>query len=269
MNTDEKLMLLESKLQKLGRVLVAFSGGVDSTFLLAVAYKVLKENALAVTECSEVLPTVDQQDSAEFCRVRGITHLRLNVDILSNDSYTQNTPDRCYICKKTLYTNLLKLAAEYNAVLIEGSNKDDLNDYRPGMKALRELGVSSPLKEAGLTKDEIRMLSRQMNLPTWSKPASACLSSRFAYGEKITATKLAAVDAAEQILKKNGFEQFRVRVHGNLARIEVLPEQVALAAQEPLRSVICSQFKAIGFTYVTLDLFGYRTGSMNEILKKH
>ena len=263
---QEKLAVLQEELRRLGSVMIAFSGGVDSTFLLQVAHLTLGDKAMAVTARSGVVPKRDLAEAEEFCHKYGIRHIYFNFDELAVPGFAENPPDRCYICKKTLFSNFLRLAEENKAVLCEGSNMDDLGDYRPGLKALAELDVHSPLRVAQLTKAEIRFLSHDLQLPTWNKPSFACLASRFVYGERITAEKLVAVDKAEQLLWELGFKQFRVRVHGNLARIEVLPEQLEQALSEPNRSVIHKRLHEFGFAYVTLDLLGYRTGSMNETL---
>ena len=264
---QEKLQVLQEELRRLGSVVIAFSGGVDSTFLLQVAHLTLGEKALALTARSGVVPQRDLREAEAFCTKYGIRHLYFDFDELAVPGFAENPPDRCYICKKTLFSNFLRIAKEHGAVLCEGSNMDDLGDYRPGLKALAELDVHSPLRVAQLSKAEIRFLSHELQLPTWDKPSFACLASRFVYGERITAEKLAAVDKAEQLLWELGFKQFRVRVHGNLARIEVLPDELQRALAEPVRSTLHNKLQEYGFDYVTLDLLGYRTGSMNEILK--
>ena len=187
---------------------------------------------------------------------------------LEIEGFSKNPPNRCYLCKHELFEKIIKLAKENGIEYVaEGSNMDDNGDYRPGLRALAELDVHSPLRVAQLSKAEIRFLSHELQLPTWDKPSFACLASRFVYGERITAEKLAAVDKAEQLLWELGFKQFRVRVHGNLARIEVLPDELQRALAEPVRSTLHNKLQEYGFDYVTLDLLGYRTGSMNEILK--
>jgi len=257
-----KLEELEKYLRGLGRVAVAFSGGVDSTFLLKVAHKVLADDAVAVTAVSKFIPKRELEESKNFCNCEGVRQIFFTADVLGNKEIASNPPDRCYICKKNIFQNILRLAEENKIpYVLDGTNKDDEGDYRPGMRALEELQIQSPLRKLGFTKSDIRKLSKTFNLPTADKPAFACLASRIPYGEKISAEKLLQVDSAEQILQGEGFKQFRVRVHGNLARIEILPTDFdkMLGSREKISAL----FKNLGFDFVTLDLQGYRTGSMN------
>lgn len=262
----KKMILLQEELKKFGKVVIAFSGGVDSTFLLKAAQLALENRVTAVTARSGLIPERDLAEAEDFCKQQGIRHIYYNFDEFAIDGFAENPVNRCYICKKALFSNLLDIAEKNNSVLCEGSNLDDLNDYRPGLKALAELNVQSPLRTVCLTKAEIRMLSNELNLPTWNKPSFACLASRFAYGEQITADKLEIVDKAEQLLWDLGFKQFRVRVHGNLARIELLQEELPQLFSESKYRFIYEKLHELGFDYVTVDLLGYRTGSMNEIL---
>ena len=255
------------RLRELGSLAVAFSGGVDSTFLLEAAHQVLGDRVIAVTAVPAFVPRREQREAADFCRERGIRQIVVSPDRLRLDAAMQNPPDRCYLCKREIFRNILDVAHECGiAFVAEGSNVDDTGDYRPGMRAIRELGVLSPLLDAGLNKQEIRLLSRQLDLPTWAKPSFACLASRFVYGEAITDEKLRAVEQAEDLLLGLGFTQMRVRVHGPLARIELLPEDLPRLTAPDLRGKIVSALREYGFSYVTLDLQGYRTGSMNELL---
>ena len=267
MNT--KLEILKEHLTSLKSVLIAFSGGVDSTFLLKVAKDVLKDNVIAVTATSSTYPKRELEEARKYAESMGVRHIIIESEELHIRGYSQNPVNRCYYCKKELYSKLKKVAEE-NGVgyILDGSNFDDIGDYRPGMKAARELGIISPLKEAGLTKEDIRTYSKQMGLPTWNKPSFACLSSRFPYGNEINSKKLKMVEDAEQFLLDIGFRQVRVRHHGEIARIEVAPEERAKFFDLNIMDKVGKQLKKLGFTYVTLDLLGYKTGSMNAVLEE-
>lgn len=258
---------LSERIKAAGKLAVAFSGGTDSTYLLYKAHEILGENALAVTVVSQVMTEEDLAQAADFCKRNGIRHEMIRLDIFENELFGNNPPDRCYFCKKTDFRIIKETARSCGITEVaDGSNTDDQGDYRPGMKALKELGIISPLKEAGLTKNEIRMLSKEAGLPTWDKPAAACLASRFAYGERITAEGIRRVAAAEKFIRNMGYRGIRVRVHGDLARIEVSASDIPSVAEESVRNKISSKLKELGFKYVTADLNGYRTGSMNEVL---
>ena len=262
-----KLGRLREHLRGIGSAVVAFSSGVDSTFLLRVAHEELGARVVAATIRSHTFPKRELVEAAAFCRAEGVRHEIIDSEELDIPGFTENPPDRCYHCKRELFSKLLAFAHENGlATVLEGSNLDDDDDYRPGRRAIRELGIVSPLHEVGLTKAEIRALSREMGLPTSDKPSFACLASRFPYGERITAAALERVEKAEQwLLDANlGLTQLRVRSHGNLARIEVPPDAVPRLAARAKE--IAAAFKELGFAYITLDLRGYRTGSMNETL---
>jgi uncharacterized protein len=269
MDKYQKLTRLQSYIQSLDSLAIAYSGGVDSTFLLKVAHEALGEKVLAITVRAAIFPQRELEEAQTFSERHGIRRLCVETDVLEVEGFVANPPDRCYLCKKELFAQILRIAAENRLKYVaEGANADDSGDYRPGLRAVAELGVVSPLREAGLSKAEIRELSREMGLPTWDKPSFACLASRFPYGRPITSAKLAMVDRAEQFLLDLGFTQVRVRHHDEVARIEIRPEEFGKLWEADQSQRIYQAFRQIGFEYVALDIRGYRTGSMNEGLKE-
>lgn len=267
MELQEKFNLLKDNLKAFGSVAIGYSGGVDSTFLLRVAHDVLGDNVIAVTARSSTYPEREFKEAKAYIESIGAKHIVIISEELEIEGFAKNPKNRCYYCKKELFSKIRKVAEEHNIKeVLDGSNLDDLGDYRPGMQAVKELSVRSPLKEAGLTKNDIRALSKQLGVPTWSKPSFACLSSRFPYGHEITSPKLKMVEKAEQYLLDLGFRQVRVRIHHDIARIEIASEERSRLFDLELMDKIDKEFKSIGFKYVTMDLQGYRTGSMNEVL---
>jgi len=267
MDSDEKLEKLISILKGYGSLLVAFSGGVDSTFLLKVAVDTLGDRVVAFTEASPLHQSWELAEARELAEQFGVRHIIIEADELEDPDFAANPVNRCYLCKKVIYGGAIRIAAELGlAQIADGSNVDDQKDYRPGRQALTEMNIRSPLLEAGLTKDEIRAASRSLGLPTWNRQPLACLASRFPYGTTITVQKLRQVEACETFLRDEGFATFRVRYHGDTARIEVGGDDIMRLSSSPLRERVVAHFKAAGFTYVALDLEGFRSGSMNELL---
>lgn len=265
MTLQEKNDALRSYIKEMGSLAVAFSSGVDSTFLLKTAHEVLGDQVIAVTARSCSFPERELKEAEDFCKEEGIRHFIVDSEELDIEGFDKNPKNRCYLCKHELFEKIAVIAKEQGMrEIAEGSNLDDNGDYRPGLVAVAELHIKSPLRHAQLTKDEIRQLSRELGLKTWDKQSFACLSSRFVYGETISREKLSMVDKAEQQLLDMGFRQVRVRIHGTIARIEVIPAQLEKLLAK--REEITEYFHELGFSYVTMDLDGYRMGSMNATL---
>ncbi len=265
---DPKLDRLNDLLRQTGGVLVAFSAGVDSTFLLKVAHVALGERAVALTASSPTAPPGELETAKAFAANLGCRHIIVNSHELANPSFHQNPVNRCFFCKDELYRICREEADRLGiSVIVDGTNLDDLRDHRPGLKAAKEWGVRHPLVEAEMTKDDIRCHSRELGLPTWDKPSSPCLSSRFPYGTEINLERLKQIGTCELFMKELRFREFRVRYHGDLARIEVAQNEFDRLFERATREAISRKFKEVGFSYVSLDLQGYRTGSLNEVLK--
>ena len=264
---EEKLDRLKTELKKFKNAVIAFSGGVDSTFLARIAKDVYGDNLLLITATSSTYPFYELEEAKSLAGLLGIKHKIINSEELDIPGYSDNPPDRCYYCKSELFDKINFIASQEGyEVVFDGSNTDDLSDFRPGMKAKHEKGVKSPLADSGFTKSDIRHFSGILNLPTASKQSYACLASRFPYGEKITKEKLERVGNAEFEIRKLGFSQFRIRSHDNLARLEFIPSEMDKAWS--IKSQLTEIIKKSGFSYITLDLTGYRTGSMNEVLNE-
>ena len=266
-NIEEKLARLKDILQDMGSVLVAYSGGVDSTFLAVTAHEVLGKNSLAVFAASPVAPPMEKEEAGDLAHNVGLRFKIIESNEMSNPDFVANPPERCYYCKRELFSELKPLAkAEGLKWIADGTNADDLSDFRPGRKASAEAGIRSPLLEAGLTKTEIRQLSHAKSLPTWDRPASPCMASRIPYGIPVTAETLNKIARGEQYLHSLGLRQLRLRHHGDIARIELDPEDMAKIITPEIRQDIVTHLKALGYKYVALDLTGYRIGSLNEVL---
>lgn len=265
---QQKYDALASNIKQLGHLAIAFSGGVDSTLLLKVAHDALGENAVAITARAQMIPAREVQEASDFCNIEHIRHIIMDVDALAIDGFAENPANRCYVCKTALFGRILQKAANLGfSHVAEGTNTSDLGDYRPGLKALAELSVESPLLKAGLSKADVRELSHALGLPTWNKPSYACLASRVPYGDTITAEKLSAIETAEDLLIEARFAQVRCRAHGKLARIEVPPAQRVALMEAFTTSDLAARIRNAGFDYVSVDAEGYQSGSLNRTIE--
>lgn len=261
---NKKVEVLNSYLRDLGKVCIAFSAGIDSSFLLEAANRALNGNVLAIMAKGAMMPQKEVQYGREFCKARDIRLIEIDANEFLVEAFVNNTPDRCYHCKHGIFSQILRVAKENGFdVVAEGTNSDDTHDYRPGKKALAELGVKSPLLECGFTKKEIRECAKEMAIEIWDKPSGACLATRVPTGEKVTLELLKRIETAEDILKSMGFRQVRVRAHNQLARIETSPDEIELLLRADIRSEVSKRIKEAGFRYVSADLEGYKTGNMN------
>lgn len=264
MAPEEKLIELQNVLSRYERLAVAFSGGVDSTLLLEVAHQQLGSCVLALTAHIPMTSAEEFKAAEEFCEQRGIVMAISDPDVLSVPEVVSNDVDRCYYCKKTLFNSLLKAAHEHEFTIVaDGTNCDDMSDYRPGLRALEELNVVSPLRDAGFTKDDVRQVSRLLGLSTWNKQSNACLATRFPYNTRLEESSLRFVDGMETLLIQQGFSPIRVRVHDSIVRLEMSPQQLSAFCSSPVCSDVIARVKEAGYSYVTLDLEGFRSGSMN------
>ena len=267
MTLDEKVENVKKILKEMGSLLIAFSGGVDSTFLLKMAFDCVGDHCIAVTATSETYSTHELAEARGYADSLGVRHMIIDSHELNITGFRENTPRRCYYCKRALFSELKEIARQEKVLWVaDGANLDDVSDYRPGMQAARELGIRSPLQEAGFTKDDIRHVSRHMGLPTWDKPALACYASRFPYGTEITPGGLRQVGEAETFLRGQGMRIVRVRHHNHMARIEIGQGEMSRFFDPDFRTIVIEKFKGLGYVYIALDLEGYRTGSMNEVL---
>ncbi|OGS18452.1 MAG: TIGR00268 family protein [Elusimicrobia bacterium RIFOXYA2_FULL_50_26] len=266
---NKKWILLKRRLERLKKVLIAYSGGVDSTFLAAAARKTLgRENVLAVTAVSETFPAEERNQATALAKKLDINHIFINTDELEQEQFRRNEPDRCFHCKNELFKKLARIARQHDMALCDASNFSDRADYRPGRRAATRWNVISPLEDARFTKADVRKASRALRLPTWNQPAQACLASRVPFGTPISAKDLARIEAGELALKKEGFFTVRLRHHGDTARIETDAAGIERLARSPHRAKIARRLHGLGWRYVTLDLDGYRTGSLNPVKKK-
>ena len=269
MNLTQKKTALIRRITALKSVLIAFSGGVDSTLLLKISHDVLKDRVVAVTAMSALQPAHEAETAMELAKAMGVQHVTFHARALADTEFVKNKPDRCYHCKRFLFQDLLSMAHDLGlAHVAHGANTDDVKDYRPGFRAADELGIVAPLMDAGLGKQDIRALSRQLNLSTWDKPAMACLASRIPYGTRLTGKRLEMVDAAEEVLHQEGFRSCRVRYHDTIARIEVPETDIPRFQDSALRRNLVGKMKKLGFAFITVDLAGYAQGSMNQGIKK-